>query len=854
MPTIALSLLTLLSMPAAAIDLPVVPSVPPGTVAALPVDPLAEARRRYHQADYNGARAILEPHVGTKGSRRQRTATRLLLGRVYLELGLFNHASAQFYQVRRGEGGDAKVAAWYEALADLKRGRPHATINECRAYIEKHTQGRRVSECMVLIGDAKAKQGQLGAARKAYNDYLERPEHAGQLRGEEMNLRIALATAEHAPEQAIPLLQHLALNHRFAATGQGAMNTLVALAEAGHTAAVIPEDTQSQMALAVSLRRSGLAAEAWSLFQALSAQAETDPEVASWVTSNTRSFVRSTRHPLPETLAEVAAYQAKGGGTGNRAWTIFEGWRKAGRWAKAAKWGSLGLEKHGKAWPWRGQRDEVAHAIMLSGDWAAASTAWKTALKARNGPKNLALFYRSLTAYLSGDTETAEAGFSTLVTRGGRMEMPARYWRVRTRESTGKTNTMVDRTRIAADDPTGWYKLLLQPPQPSGEGWLIRDGTWRGAPVPVLAVAEGPDTFPGVQVGVWPAAQTVLYTASGSRRGLDAPDSTADWSALRWPMSNTERTHSPPAGQPVPSIIPNLPDSYQASAHHEPDAALQALATLGEKAASIWPDLKDAVHLAEAGLYDEAAPIVRAAILERRAILKSGSPEAREALTALGISGGTWVAAARAARDHHSTARSVSMKQTQDSTEDAEALSRLRFPVAHATELWAHCQRWNIDPYLVLAVMRQESVYNPDALSPTGAIGLMQFIKGTGAKVSAMMGETLFSPHTLYDPSVNLKYSVYYLRLLSARFDGNFPIAVASYNGGPHHMSRAHRSTLGELNLDAFVEMIPRREPRDYVKKVVGFYQQYVSLYAPEGAGVVLPKRLRQDDPGVVDF
>jgi hypothetical protein len=59
---------------------------------------------------------------------------------------------------------------------------------------------------------------------------------------------------------------------------------------------------------------------------------------------------------------------------------------------------------------------------------------------------------------------------------------------------------------------------------------------------------------------------------------------------------------------------------------------------------------------------------------------------------------------------------------------------------------------------------------------------------------------------------------------------------------------------MGSLDLDAFVEMIPRREPRDYVKKVIGFYQQYVELYGPAGAGVVLPKRLEYDNPEIVNF
>jgi soluble lytic murein transglycosylase len=186
--------------------------------------------------------------------------------------------------------------------------------------------------------------------------------------------------------------------------------------------------------------------------------------------------------------------------------------------------------------------------------------------------------------------------------------------------------------------------------------------------------------------------------------------------------------------------------------------------------------------------------------------------------------------------------------------EERIALLKLQYPVAYARELWAHCERWNMDPYLVLSVMRKESAYGASAISRTGAIGLMQFLKSTGAKVSALLEEPLYSPRKLLDPQVNLRYSVYYLKVLRDRFGGNFPIGVGSYNGGPHHMSRLHRAQLGELPMDAFVEMIDRREPRDYTKKVMGTYQLYVTLYGPPGAKVVLPERLTQDDSSVVDF
>ena len=263
--------------------LPVTPSIPPGTVAPLPDDPLAEARRRYHQADYSGARAVLEPYLSQRESWRVRSATRLLLGRIYMELGLYNHASAVFYQVRRGEGGDARVAAWYEAVADLKRGRPHATIRECLDYIDQYKAGRRVSECMVLIGDAKAEQGRLREAEKAYKAYLDKPEHKRHLREEEMDLRLALGTAKHRPDRAIPLLQNLALRHRFAATGAGARRALESLEKAGYDTAVVPSDVQSQMLLAESLRRSGWVDRAWSLFHDIKAQGEGNPEVTAWI-------------------------------------------------------------------------------------------------------------------------------------------------------------------------------------------------------------------------------------------------------------------------------------------------------------------------------------------------------------------------------------------------------------------------------------------------------------------------------------------------------------------------------------------------------------------------------------------
>lgn len=808
----------------------------------LPEDPLGTAKSLHMAWDNRGAQTILEAYLASPTGYRQRTATRLLLGRVHTEQGQWDQASAQFYRVRLGEGGDAKVAAWYEILADLQRARPHAAIRECEEYIERFGLGRRASECMVVIGDAEASRARLQSARTAYAAYLDAPEHSTHMRDEEMALRLALATAKHRPERAISPLISLALNHRFAATGSAATAALQQLHRAGHETAVVPSDPKSRMALATSTRRSGWTDRAWSMFQTLQSEQSSNPEVAAWVERNAQRFQVSTRHPLPRIKAHIQRYE-NGEASGAIAWAIFEDWKKAGQWDQAARWGTIGLERHSKHWPWRHRKDDVAHAIMLSGDFKSASTAWASAAAAKHGPVAQSRFYCGLTAMLAGDLTTAHSELTAVVDRGGPLEMAARYWRIRTAERNGQTDTIADRTRIAEADEIGWYRLLLNDEQPEGPGWLSRDGTWQGPPVPRLTQPEPEEPSNTLVAGTAPIE---IDTSYGLWR-LPVPE----------PFSSPISA-DPPSEAPEPteelaaqSDATPLPSGAAPSQYFNPTKAMNRLRRMGEAHQKIWPDLLDAYHLVQAGLTDESGPIVQAAFAEYRNPDSVRDPIRRAEIEALSIPKGHWMAISMVAGDYYFQAKHL-WKRTDNN--DAEVLGRLQFPIAYGRELWPHCQLWNLDPFLVLSIMRQESIYNAEALSPTGAIGLMQIIKGTGAKISSMLNEPFFSPVTLYNPSVNLRYSVYYLQLLNSRFGGNFPMAVASYNGGPHYMSSAHGQTMDALNLDAFVEMIPRSEPRNYVKKVVGFYQRYVELYGPPGATVVLPKKVEVDNPAVVNF
>lgn len=135
-----------------------------------------------------------------------------------------------------------------------------------------------------------------------------------------------------------------------------------------------------------------------------------------------------------------------------------------------------------------------------------------------------------------------------------------------------------------------------------------------------------------------------------------------------------------------------------------------------------------------------------------------------------------------------------------------------------------------VDPLLVHALIREESRYKPSAVSRSHALGLMQLLVGTAYGSAKKVGITLSGESDITRPEVNIKLGTYYLSYAIQRFGGNAMLGVASYNGGPGAVgSWMKRHTSGDFDL--FVENIPFRETRDYVRKVFGSYWTYQQLY-----------------------
>lgn len=150
----------------------------------------------------------------------------------------------------------------------------------------------------------------------------------------------------------------------------------------------------------------------------------------------------------------------------------------------------------------------------------------------------------------------------------------------------------------------------------------------------------------------------------------------------------------------------------------------------------------------------------------------------------------------------------------------------LRFPLAHLDTLQPLAQQADIELPLILALIRKESLFNPEARSSVGALGLMQVMPATGQQVSRQLQLGLRPEADLLKPEHNLPVGVHYLSGLLQRYDQDPVLAAAAYNAGPTR-ANAWRSSLGTNTDPLWVERITFAETRDYVKSLLAFREVY---------------------------
>jgi peptidoglycan lytic transglycosylase len=156
-------------------------------------------------------------------------------------------------------------------------------------------------------------------------------------------------------------------------------------------------------------------------------------------------------------------------------------------------------------------------------------------------------------------------------------------------------------------------------------------------------------------------------------------------------------------------------------------------------------------------------------------------------------------------------------------------LWQLYYPLGYGDQVRTAARTVGLDPYVVAAVIREESSYDPRARSGVGAVGLMQLMPDTARVVAQEIGRPLGEVAALWEPGVNITLGSRYLAQLNARFREPI-LAVAAYNAGPHRVQQwvAERP---QADLEEFVDQIPFDETRGFAKRVFTSWHHYRRLY-----------------------
>jgi soluble lytic murein transglycosylase len=154
---------------------------------------------------------------------------------------------------------------------------------------------------------------------------------------------------------------------------------------------------------------------------------------------------------------------------------------------------------------------------------------------------------------------------------------------------------------------------------------------------------------------------------------------------------------------------------------------------------------------------------------------------------------------------------------------------RILFPEAWWDTIKTESEKNHLDPYLVASLIRQESEFNPSAISPANAYGLMQLLPSVGKAMAREEGISHFETFQLLDPATNIRLGTRYLRKTLDRFGGVAEYSLAAYNAGDERVFD-WQAAGPYSGIDEFVESIPFTETREYVQAILRNQEMYRSI------------------------
>ena len=151
------------------------------------------------------------------------------------------------------------------------------------------------------------------------------------------------------------------------------------------------------------------------------------------------------------------------------------------------------------------------------------------------------------------------------------------------------------------------------------------------------------------------------------------------------------------------------------------------------------------------------------------------------------------------------------------------------YPYKYSELVNKYSYKYDVDPYLVLAVIKTESKFNPNAESIRGAKGLMQIMDSTGEWIASKLQVDNFTVDMLYNPEINIEFGCWYLNNLLNQF-GDLSLALAAYNGGSGNVTKWLNDPLYSVDGENLT-YIPFKETKKYVDRVNTRYNIYRFLY-----------------------
>ena len=422
--------------------------------------------------------------------------------------------------------------------------------------------------------------------------------------------------------------------------------------------------------------------------------------------------------------------------------------------------------------------------------------------------------------YQTGRLKDAETGFRQLAVRTRSIAQKARYWLGRTQQRRKRVKQAQKSFKtVVSANPRSYYGLqainrlldmglddwvmkhtgAVANQLPSGDDrkagqarvhWLSVDGS----PLPPTQSHRDPNHFRALTTP-WVAAFPELKRASVRYRlGLDE----LARHELRIALSEYKRTRKGRA-----RTLATQPTSLYVD-HRKNRTGL-------------WGSSLDRPR--------RLGPKALAREIQRIETLRSTSSAFRKvAYTLLGMAGDPWGQRRAAFADHARLLKGVP-------TPDTKATFRAGFPFPYEATLREETQRYGQSLYLMSAVARVESAFNTLAISSANARGLLQVLPVTGNLIAREQKHWEFSAEDLLRPEVNIQYGTWYMNQLLKKFHGQEALAIASYNAGPHRMAEWLRLRGKNTDLDAFIEDIPYRQARRYVKRVLSLIGLYRRIY-----------------------